>query len=170
MGKSGRYRIAIEDMVTGNITYSWSKYPCIVDPDNDKVYSIRIEGGAIKVYEELEVPVELATATGFKTGSYTGDGSESQKIEGIGFQPKYVKIWVKDPTDGNPIAIFETTAEILDDHASGMSVMHEGADKEHTVQNNTIVSLDSGGFTVDDNKVDEHPNKSDQVYNYLAQR
>ena len=46
-----------------------------------------------------------------------------------------------------------------------MSVVHGN---EHTVQANTIISFNPDGFTVDDNDADQHPNKLDQAYNFLA--
>ena len=103
-----------------------------------------------------------------KTGSYTGNGNTAQGITEIGFKPKYVKIWMRSDTDGTNIVVFEATAQIIDDHASGMSVVHGSGSNEHTVQNNTILSLDDDGFTVDDNGADQHPNKLDQVYNYMT--
>ena len=103
-----------------------------------------------------------------KSSTYTGNGETSLEITGIGFTPKYLKIWVRATSDGSAIAIFETTAEIIDDNASGMSVMHDGDGNEHTVQTNTIISLNADGFTVDDNGADQHPNKSSQIYNYIA--
>lgn len=171
MGKTARYRIAIEDTVTGQITYSWAEYPCVVDTSNDKKYSVRIENGVLKVYEELATPVELTSAlSGLKTGTYTGGGSESLSIEGIGFQPLYLKIWVRETTDAKTVPIFETTNTIIDDNASGMAIQHSSTDPEHKSTINAIISLDTDGFTVDDAGSDAHPNKLNQVYNYLAQR
>ena len=44
------------------------------------------------------------------TGTYDGDGATSQAITGIGFKPKYVKIWVHPGAEADT-EIFEATAE-----------------------------------------------------------
>ena len=92
----------------------------------------------------------------------------SQAVTGIGFKPKYVKIWPRNTTHGAANLIFETTDTIVDDHADGMAVVHENAGNIHRVSANAIVSLDADGFTVDDNGGNYHPNKSGVTYNYLA--
>lgn len=101
------------------------------------------------------------------TGSYTGDGAESLAVTGIGFTPKYVKIWQK-AADNASISIVEATAEILDDDGAGMAAVHAAGAAEHTVQNNTIIAFGTDGFTVDDNGADNHPNENGTDYNYLA--
>ena len=103
-----------------------------------------------------------------KTGSYTGDGTTSQSITGVGFEPKFLKIWLREPVDGTATFVMETTAEIIDDNASGMAVMHGADGNEHTVQANTIIAFGADGFDVDDNGVDQHPNKDSEEYNYMA--
>lgn len=90
------------------------------------------------------------------TGTYTGDGATSQMITGVGFQPKYVKIWAHltnvssheklDQTWGTNAFVPDTPA----------------------FADNQIISLDSDGFTVDDAGADAHPNKNGTVYDYLA--
>jgi len=105
-----------------------------------------------------------------RTGTYTGDGTISQAITGVGFQPKYVKIWERQTVSGTDIRTYETTAEIMDDNANG------GASVGYSTVTNfaaafysdRIISLDADGFTVDDVGADDHPNKNGQVYNYLA--
>lgn len=102
-----------------------------------------------------------------KTGTYTGDGATSQAITGVGFQPKYVKIWQKIISDGTAGRIYETTDTIIDDIAAGAAWFHTGAGG-HTVESNTIISLDADGFTVDDNGADDPPNANGAAYNYLC--
>ena len=75
---------------------------------------------------------------------------------------------MRSTDDDTDISVFETTKEIIDDDASGMSIVHAGDGSEHTTQACTITSLDSDGFTVSDNSANEHPNKANQVYNYMA--
>lgn len=107
-----------------------------------------------------------AARTAVKTGSYTGDGSTSLAITGVGFKPKYVRIWERETTDRTAINTWETTAEILDDNALGMAV-HASA-TQLQVADDRIISLDADGFTVDDNGTDAGPNRNGAVYNYLA--
>lgn len=102
-----------------------------------------------------------------KSGSYTGDGTTSMAVTGIGFKPKYVKIWKRETVDGSAITAFETTDTIIDDHVDGGAYKILGAGT-HSFETNKIISLDADGFTVDDDGVDNHPNKLNQVYNYLA--
>ncbi len=99
------------------------------------------------------------------TGSYTGDGATSLAITGVGFRPKYVRIWDRHTVTGGTMVITETTDTIIDDHASGMAVQISLAALS---KQDAIISLDSDGFTVDDAGADDHPNKSGTVYNYLC--
>ena len=102
------------------------------------------------------------------TGSYTGDGATSQAITGIGFQPKYLRIWER-LTSAGAGALFETTDTIVDDNAAGgaIEVVTAWGNGVRFVIN-AIISLDSDGFSVDDAGSDSHPNKNSTVYNYLA--
>lgn len=112
---------------------------------------------------------QASSTTSIKTGSYTGDGTTSQAITGIGFSPKFVKVYQKSDTPGTAIDSYETFAELLDDDPSGMSLFNRpAASPPHAVIDDAIISLDSDGFTVDDDGVDSHPNKNLQVYNYYA--
>jgi hypothetical protein len=101
----------------------------------------------------------------YTTGTYTGDGATSLAVTGVGFKPRYVRVWQRSTSDGTSITINETTDTIIDDNGSGMSAQIVSA---ATVEANTIISLDSDGFTVDDAGADAHPNTNGQVYNYLA--
>ena len=130
--------------------------------------------GTLGGNSDTAVPTEKAVKTyvdanssNFKTGTYTGDGSTDQGITGVGFQPKYVKIWTRDTTDGNTIKVFETTDTIVDDHASGLACQHVAAGG-HKVTANAIISLDGDGFSVDDAGSDGHPNTNGQTYNYMC--
>ena len=112
------------------------------------------------------------THTGFAkiaTGSYTGDGATSQAITGVGFQPKVVWI-VRRFTADTVLADRElmfTSDTIVDDNAAGMAInMWSGSAIESS--DNAIISLDSDGFTVDDEAADKDPNANGIVYNYIA--
>jgi hypothetical protein len=117
-------------------------------------------------------PGNLATFCRINTGSYTGDGETSQGITGIGFTPKYVKIWKRETTEVNGALCWETTTDIIDDNASGLVFGvfggGSGADASASTRIDRIISLDSDGFTVDDDAADTAPNKDGEVYNYLA--
>jgi len=101
------------------------------------------------------------------TGAYTGNGASAYAITGIGFQPKYVKIWERKTAHFEKDEIFETTDTIVDDNAEGQCWKHVGSGS-HSTRTNGIISLDSDGFTVDDYGVDSDPNKDGIVYNYLC--
>jgi len=95
-------------------------------------------------------------------GTYTGDGATSQAITGVGFTPKYVRIWERETSGA--VVVYETTTTIIDDDAQGAAVLISTLN----VNSSAIIALGSDGFTVDDNGSDAHPNKNSQVYNYLA--
>ena len=105
------------------------------------------------------------------TGTYTGDGSTSQSITGVGFQPKYVRIWKRETADGNDVRLYETTDTIVDDDAGGMcfwiASVSVSAEVAHS-RDDRIAALGSDGFTVDDGTGDFDPNKNGETYNYLA--
>ena len=104
-----------------------------------------------------------------RTGSYVGDGTTSQAITGIGFKPKWLRIYAKRTVDGATMPSFETTTEIMADHANGGCIAHF-KDGGHTFETNKIISLDDDGFTVDDNGADDAPNKDGLDYRYIAIR
>lgn len=101
-----------------------------------------------------------------KTGTYTGDGTTAGAVTGIGFSPKYLRIWPRTTGAAVHVLIFETTPDIIDDHASGATIIVQSGGIQMFA--NKIISLDADGFTVDDEDFDDHPNKDGQVYNYLA--
>lgn len=100
------------------------------------------------------------------TGTYTGDGSTSQAITGVGFAPKYVKIWQDPGAASAVIQMFEA----VDQFSTGYSVRYIAAvtATQFAHIDDMIISLDSDGFTVDDNGADEHPNKNLQAYVWMA--
>lgn len=115
----------------------------------------------------------LTTSGGqMATGTYTGDGTTSQGITGVGFQPKHLVITKRETTDAavmGPRAIIWTSDVIIDDTANGMSIANEDATNGREIAYaNGVATLDSDGFTVDDVNADQHPNKNSTVYNYTA--
>jgi len=94
------------------------------------------------------------------TGTYTGDGTLSQAIA-VPFQPKFVKCWVYVETSTSDLQ----TSEKTEDFATNFSATDLTT---HGISDDHIPTLTATGFTVDDNNNDEHPNKADQVYCFLA--
>ena len=103
-----------------------------------------------------------------KTGTYSGDGTLSQAITGVGFKPKYVKIWQRETVDDAVDDIWETTPDIIDDNAAGGAWEYSGDGTKVAFRTNRIIALGTDGFTVDDNGANTDPNSSGVVYNYMA--
>lgn len=109
----------------------------------------------------------LTVGSKIKTGSYTGDGNVTQAITGVGFQPKYLHIIERETSDNSTSYLFFTTDVIIDDIAGGSAIRKTDLNV-FTHKDNRIKSLDSDGFTVSDDSIDAHPNKTGIVYNYIA--
>lgn len=93
------------------------------------------------------------------TGTYTGDGTESQAITGVGFRPKFVHVARIHEVVGSTYALYKT-----DRTATTWAIYVDNA----FTYDNRIISLDEDGFTVDDEGVDNDPNKTGVPYEYLA--
>lgn len=106
-----------------------------------------------------------AASARFATGTYSGDGTESQAITGVGFQVVYLIIVERETADAQGMTVIWTTDTIIDDNAAGMAVRVTTA---ATSAINAIIALGADGFTVDDNAVDDDPNKNGVTYNYIA--
>jgi len=122
----------------------------------------------IYVHSNLDVDGTLTNDTvqvcRIVTGIYTGDGAVSQAITGVGFQPKYLRIWVTDAGAGDTY-VFEKS----DQHTTTLDTVFScAATDEVQTADNQIIALGADGFTVDDAGVDAHPNKTLQAYHYLA--
>lgn len=100
--------------------------------------------------------------TKIKTGTYTGDGTTSKAITGVGFTPKMVIIFLHAAA-GNAAYPFIKFTDVVTD---GALKMQEDAGMQITA--NTIISLDADGFTVDDAGADDHPNTNLSVYDYIC--
>ena len=114
-----------------------------------------------------------ATGAQIATGTYTGNGSTSHAITGIGFAPKYVKIWASigsSALDADNIQTdaIETTDSMVDNNGLGMAWQHLSGDNNPVMRVNRIIAIGSDGFTVDDAGDDTHPNKNNQVYEFLC--
>lgn len=103
-----------------------------------------------------------------KTGTYTGTGIGTQAITGIGFQPKYVRIWRRRTADGSTMNIYESSDVIVDDGGVGGGAI-ELAVSPPEFATNAIMSLDADGFTVNEpSSFTDTVNGSGTVYNYLC--
>jgi hypothetical protein len=120
-------------------------------------------------YDGDTVAIAGTTIARIATGTYTGDGATSQAVSGVGFEPKWVRIFERSTSNGAGIWIGETTDTIVDDNAAGGSVTYEATwTAAGQFRTNEIISLDTDGFTVDDDSADAHPNKNSTVYSYIA--
>lgn len=106
--------------------------------------------------EMIEKTVE-ATGCMIATGSYVGDDSTSKSITGVGFRPKYVKIW-KHPTEEIAVHHYEKLDQTWGDYCYYPS----------NPQDNRINSLDADGFTVDDDGTNSNPNANGTTYDWVA--
>ena len=103
-------------------------------------------------------PVRMAT------GQYTGDGTLSQAITGIGFRPRYVKIWYHQTAqNGQDVTEamdqFPTVATLLSLRDIGVNWYW---------RDEQIISLDADGFSVSDDNTNAHPNTATAVYDFLC--
>ena len=120
--------------------------------------------GASKTLTIADDATISATPGLIKAGTYTGDNSTGQGITGIGFAPKYVKIWVH-PGSESTTYIYEKLDQTWGDYCMLHSAV---ATDEHYVYDSKINSLDADGFTVDDDAGNGHPNAGGVTYDYLA--
>lgn len=111
-------------------------------------------------------PIGLTLFPKLKTGSYTGDGSTSQGITGVGFTPKVLLI-IYASGDGNDTAVVMTSTEHMARDAQGLVALFTAAGGVKDFDNR-VLSLDSDGFTVSDDGTDSHPNQNTAAYDYIA--
>jgi hypothetical protein len=108
----------------------------------------------------------LSLGLQLKTGGYTGDGSTSQAVTGVGFQPKFLFVWESQADGGSPQWGFTSDSYMSNDPQGLMvSVSAAGA---ATSRDNIVLSLDSDGFTVSDDSADRFPNSIGVAYQYIA--
>lgn len=94
------------------------------------------------------------------SGQYTGDGTGSNAITGLGFKPKYLYI-VERVTTASAVNVRMTFESMNDDNASGLELNPVSGN----ITVGGIISLDADGFTVGGSGT---PNASAQDYNYVA--
>lgn len=104
-------------------------------------------------------------------GSYTGDGSTSQAITGVGFTVKHIMIFqmsdVDDGLSGDRAVSWTNTTQIAGNAAGQAVTLDNGSGRGLNIQD-AIIALGSDGFTVDDQGADSHPNKNGQVYTFTC--
>lgn len=92
------------------------------------------------------------------TGTYTGDGTVSQAITGVGFPPKALYIYRQGPGHVH----WKTDLD-----GAWCKELAQGAGNFNYLANR-IDSLDADGFTVDDGGADVDPNTTGQTYVFIA--
>ena len=97
------------------------------------------------------------------TGSYTGNDITTRNITGLGFQPKYVKIWQSGAVDGDAMFFFERN-----DLMTGTLCIRKSDTNSFQYKDNRLTAFISDGFTIGDASINAHPNKNGTVYRYLA--
>lgn len=140
-----------DTLMRGNLNMSSHNITNVNDP-------INAQDVATKKYVDDNIP-DVSAYAKIKVGTYTGDGSTGQAITGVGFQPKYVKIWIR-ATAGGADYVFEKADDSWGDYAYEV-----GTNTRYTSK---INSLDADGFTVDDAGGNLHPNSNTVVYSYMA--
>ena len=122
----------------------------------------------------ISIAASVSSGTQFATGSYTGNGGTSNAITGVGFQPKLLHITKKLTSVGDDFLRREwawTSDVIIDDISGGGFISVPGVNAsgdDPSMEDDGILSLDSDGFTVDDDGADFDPNANTVVYNYWA--
>jgi len=95
----------------------------------------------------------------FNTKLYTGNGSNSHAITGVGFEPSFV--WIKDRTNSYDHCAF--------DQPRGVSQrIYPNNAQVQSTDNDNLVSFDSDGFTVDDNGITNHNGYNFVSWNWKA--
>lgn len=102
------------------------------------------------------------------TGTYTGDGSTSLAITGVGFRPKFLLIWDVAADGGTINNVLMTSDTYMALDAQGLAAFIIGGTSNFNVNDNRVLSLDADGFTVSDDGVDGDPNASGNTYHYVA--
>lgn len=125
--------------------------------------SSHVSGGSDDIDSALAFAAMATDVLRIKFGQYTGDGGTSHSITGIGFQPKYVKIWRHETSQIGTTPYQERTEDFVDDLCY---TYHPGVTAG--TRPDRLISLDADGFTVDDQDADGDPNANGQVYDYLC--
>ena len=139
-----------------------------------------IEGSATHIVNTTNDTVEIycdgsnwrianayaANTARIKVGNYTGDGTTSKSITGLGFQPKFVKIWNRPSAAGASDYACQKVDDTWSTLCETIYPYHDTINQY--IVNNAIISFDTDGFTVGDGGSDADPNSNSATYTYLA--
>lgn len=133
-----------------------------MSPDNNKTFELKLN-------DDGDLLINDANILRIKTGTYTGDNAATRGITGIGFKPKFLKIYKRFTAEADAM-IFETSDVIVDDHANGMAIMYYDIGSTETIacEEGRISSLDADGFTISDQGANYSPNTAGVLYNWIA--
>ena len=134
---------------------------------------IQARGSALQVLRVnsggSDLEFAAPTTSAIATGTYTGDGATTKNITGLGFTPKWVKVWHIDASATHRIYEVETTASIMATTSDKRTVYYSSSVVGNpNIRDNGIIAFGSGSFTVDDAGTDSHPNANGETYHYLA--
>lgn len=107
----------------------------------------------------IQVPVEQRGGIRMATGTYTGNNAATQAVTGIPFEPRLLQVWSQVNGDTNNIIGYKSDQD-------GTRAFYSNA-----YQNDQIISLDAGGFTVGDGTgaaAGNVFNVNARVYTYIA--
>ena len=90
----------------------------------------------------------------FQTVLYTGNNTDGHAITGVGFQPDWV--WIKDRDTTASHAAFDAVRGVSG--GNGFLIPNNTDTEGQGGATNTLVSLDSDGFTLDDDTEDQRVN------------
>jgi len=98
----------------------------------------------------------------FNTVLWTGNGSNSHGITGVGFKPDWV--WIKERTNASSHYLIDSSRG-LGTGDSFRALISDGTDAEYTSLNDQLRTLDSDGFTLDDNTdTNFYVNRNNETY------
>lgn len=107
----------------------------------------------------IQVPAEQRGGIRMATGTYTGNNAATQAVTGIPFGPRLLQVWSQVNGDTNNIIGYKSDQD-------GTRTFYSNA-----YQNDQIISLDAGGFTVGDGTgaaAGNVFNVNARVYTYIA--
>ena len=104
----------------------------------------------------------------FRIGQYTGDGSTSQYISGLGMEASFLQI-SHLPTAVDSYIVYSQFILWKFNGSSNYS-FYGSSLATYGISQNQIIDITTDGFTVDDNGADSHPNKNGETYSYWCWR
>ena len=105
-------------------------------------------------YTTIDKPTDY-----FNTITYTGDGTTSHAITGVGFQPDWV--WIKNRIDAENHSKYDVVR-------GANKVLYSNGNNAENTETNGLASFDSDGFTVGNNDSVNSNTDSHVAWNWLA--